>query len=89
MGFFSEDPHPFRMLEDRGCSAVERRTAVSVACPQCQSKAIRRSMRRGMLETAILWLIPVRPFRCKDCDHRFYSRTSQANSIQSKSVATR
>jgi len=42
-----------------------------------------------MLETAILRLIPVRPFRCKDCDHRFYSRPSQANSIQSKSVATR
>ena len=62
---------------------------MSVSCPHCQSKAIRRSMRRGMLETAILRLIPVRPFRCKDCDHRFYSRPSQANSIQSKSVATR
>jgi uncharacterized protein YlaI len=62
---------------------------VSVFCPYCRSKAVRRSMRRGMLESAILRLIPVRPFRCKDCDHRFYSRTSQKNAMQCKSVASR
>jgi uncharacterized protein YlaI len=62
---------------------------VSVFCPYCQSKAVRRSVRRGMLELAILRLIPVRPFRCKDCDHRFYSRTSQTGAIHSKSVASR
>jgi uncharacterized protein YlaI len=62
---------------------------VSVSCPHCHSKAVRRSMRRGMIESAILRLIPVRPFRCKDCDHRFYSRTSQMNAIHGKSVASR
>lgn len=62
---------------------------MSVSCPYCQSKAIRRSMRRGMIESAILRLIPVRPFRCKDCDHRFYSRTSQMNAVHSKSIASR
>ena len=60
-----------------------------VSCPHCQSKAIRRSMRKGMLESTILRLIPVRPFRCKDCDHRFYSRTSQTNTLHSKSMAAR
>lgn len=62
---------------------------MSVSCPHCHSKAIRRSMRRGMIESAILRLIPVRPFRCKDCDRRFYSRTSQMNAIHGKSVASR
>jgi len=61
---------------------------VSVSCPYCQSKAIRRSMRRGMIESVILRLILLRPFRCKDCDHRFYSWTSQMNAIHSKSIAS-
>src|SRR5580704_114857 len=70
-----EKPYLEAVVAASDSDALERRTAVSVLCPHCQSQAIRRSMRRGMLETAILWLIPVRPFRCKDCDHRFYSRT--------------
>lgn len=62
---------------------------MSVFCPYCQSKAVRRSMRRGMLELAILRLVPLRPFRCKDCDHRFYSRSSPVNAIHSRSVQSR
>jgi hypothetical protein len=61
---------------------------VPVLCPHCQSKAIRRSRRRGMFESSVLSLIPVRPFRCKECDHRFYGLTSHTNSIQSKSAAS-
>jgi ribosomal protein L37AE/L43A len=60
---------------------------VSVLCPHCQSKAIRRSKRRGVFESSILSLLPVRPFRCKDCDHRFYGLSSQPTSIQSKNAA--
>jgi hypothetical protein len=59
-----------------------------VACPHCQSKAIRRSKRRGTFESTLLNLIPVRPFRCKDCYSRFYSLTFQLNSTQSKSAAS-
>jgi hypothetical protein len=62
---------------------------VRVFCPHCQSKDIRRSKRRGMFESSVLSLMPVRPFRCKDCDRRFYGLRSQANPIQSKSAASR
>jgi ribosomal protein L37AE/L43A len=62
---------------------------VPVLCPHCHSKAIRRSKRRGMFESSVLSLIPVRPFRCKLCDYRFYGVTSQPDSIQSKIAASR
>jgi hypothetical protein len=45
---------------------------VPVSCPHCQRKAIRRSKRRGMFDVTVLSVIPMRPFRCEDCDQRFY-----------------
>jgi ribosomal protein L37AE/L43A len=57
---------------------------VSVSCPSCHSKAVRRSERRGIFESTVLSLIPWRPFRCKDCDYRFYGLTSPLASILSK-----
>lgn len=60
-----------------------------VSCPHCQSRVMRRSKRRGMFELSILSLVPVRPFRCMECDHRFYGLTSQPDPIQSKSTASR
>lgn len=42
------------------------------ACPKCQSKIIRRSHRVGFTETFLLRLSYVRPYRCLDCDRRFY-----------------
>lgn len=60
-----------------------------VSCPHCQSKVIRRSKRKGTFETYILSLVPVRPFRCMECDRRFYGLTSQPDPIQSKSTASR
>jgi len=62
---------------------------VPTVCPDCESKAIRRSRRNGMFELSLLRLIPVRPFRCKDCCRRFYGLTFLTNSIQSKSAASR
>ena len=59
-----------------------------VTCPHCQSKALRRSKRRGLFESIVLSLTPLRPFRCKECDHRFYGLTSQSDSIQSKSATS-
>ena len=41
------------------------------SCPNCQSKEIRRSRRRGMLEQAVFPLLLLRPFRCKKCSYRF------------------
>ncbi len=42
-------------------------------CPRCKSRATVRSKRRGIFELTLLGLLPVRPFRCRDCDCRFYS----------------
>lgn len=42
-------------------------------CPRCKSRATVRSKRRGVFELTLLGLLPVRPFRCRDCDCRFYS----------------
>jgi transposase-like protein len=61
---------------------------VLVSCPQCRSKDIRRSRRKGFLESSILSLILLRPFRCQDCNRRFYRLVSPATSAQSKSVVS-
>jgi hypothetical protein len=62
---------------------------VPASRPTCSSKALRRSKRRGVFELTILRVIPVRPFRCRDCDRRFYSLSSSARSIQSTSAIAR
>jgi hypothetical protein len=41
-------------------------------CPICKSKDVRRSMRRGKLESLVLPFLLLRPFRCESCDHRYY-----------------
>jgi hypothetical protein len=43
------------------------------ACPNCQSGAIRRSKRRGLVERVFLRVAMVWPYRCEDCDARFWS----------------
>jgi hypothetical protein len=48
------------------------RDRMSMSCPRCKGTSVRRSKRKG-LEKA---LIVVRPFRCKDCHHRFFRRYS-------------
>jgi hypothetical protein len=58
-------------------------------CPKCQSNDTRRSKRRGFLELGLLGLLPVLPFRCKDCDWRFYGWLFSVNSIRSKMLTNR
>jgi len=40
-------------------------------CPVCQRANIRKSKRRGLLESVVLRLFRVRPYRCLTCDWRF------------------
>jgi predicted Zn-ribbon and HTH transcriptional regulator len=40
-------------------------------CPWCQSERTRRSKTRGFFE-AFLSKLSVKPFRCHDCDCRFF-----------------
>jgi len=42
------------------------------SCPNCGSSEIFRSHRRGAVERYLLRAIRVRPFRCVNCDARFY-----------------
>jgi hypothetical protein len=41
-------------------------------CPQCEGSAIRRTTRRGFVEQVFLRLTLVWPYRCDDCDTRFW-----------------
>lgn len=50
-------------------------------CPKCGSAATLRSNRHGALD--MLVLLPVRPFRCMDCNWRFYGLTVNLLSIRS------
>jgi predicted Zn-ribbon and HTH transcriptional regulator len=40
-------------------------------CPNCQSERTRRSKTRGFFE-AFLAKLTIKPFRCHDCDSRFF-----------------
>ena len=42
------------------------------ACPNCESGKIRRSRRQGFVERVFLRLTLVWPYRCDDCDLRFW-----------------
>jgi hypothetical protein len=51
------------------------------SCPKCRSVATMRSGRQGVLE--MFALLPVRPFRCMDCNWRFYGLIVNLRSIRS------
>ena len=41
-------------------------------CPHCRSVETSRSHRRGTIERYLLRVVGIRPFRCLNCDVRFY-----------------
>jgi hypothetical protein len=43
-----------------------------ICCSNCDSTRIHLSRRKGFLEKVILAMIFVRPFRCEECDDRFF-----------------
>lgn len=45
----------------------------SKQCPRCDGKNVHRSSRRGIRERAIS-IFSLYPYRCHDCDKRFYVR---------------
>jgi len=40
-------------------------------CPQCESRKVHRSRRHGLLER-IASAVLISPYRCDNCDHRFF-----------------
>src|SRR5205823_7479711 len=50
-----------------------QRNRRSKQCPRCDGKNVHRSSRRGIREHAIS-IFSLYPYRCHDCDKRFYVR---------------
>jgi hypothetical protein len=48
-----------------------KKAAESIWCPDCQSHQIRRSRTRGIIKF-LLASLRIRPYRCKECDYRFF-----------------
>ena len=48
------------------------RKSRSAVCPGCGSASIHRSKRRGMLEHILHTILNTSPYRCKECDFRFF-----------------
>ena len=42
-------------------------------CPDCGSHLVRHSRRRTFVERIAFLLLLVRPYRCDDCDIRFFT----------------
>lgn len=53
---------------------ARRCTTEQPSCPFCESTHLRRSRRRNLWERVVLRLISARPYRCLECDRRFYDR---------------
>src|SRR5271168_232468 len=41
-------------------------------CPVCESSSVRRSARKGFVERTWFRMVFVWPYRCDDCDSRFW-----------------
>ncbi|MFZ5586517.1 MAG: hypothetical protein ACOZHQ_11355 [Thermodesulfobacteriota bacterium] len=42
-------------------------------CPRCGGDDVRRSMRVGGRERFVGRFTPWKPYRCRDCNHRFWA----------------
>jgi uncharacterized protein with PIN domain len=41
-------------------------------CPHCSSRSVRRSRRRGKIERIVSAVFRVSPYRCEECDYRYF-----------------
>lgn len=55
-------------------ATLDRAMARVHVCPKCQSRVIVRVERGDMLERLKLKMVRKLPYRCLDCDHRFFDR---------------
>jgi predicted Zn-ribbon and HTH transcriptional regulator len=55
------------------------RLFMSTSCPACRSTRIHRSKTRGYFEGFVAKL-SIRPYRCDDCDRRFFRRAAKRTS---------
>ena len=55
-------------------------------CPECGSGMMHRSRRKGVVEKVLCGVLPIHPYRCNDCDYRFF-RLRLANSAEKRRPA--
>jgi hypothetical protein len=41
-------------------------------CPNCASASVRRSRRNGVIEKTLLKALALHPYRCEECDERYF-----------------
>lgn len=46
-------------------------------CPRCGRGYISKSRFRGAIEQFLLRAVGVQPYRCRDCDKRFYGHSNR------------
>jgi len=59
-----------------------------ILCPQCGSEYIRKSRRMGVVEKRLLAVLLVKPFRCEECNFRFFRFSFTANPNPARSATT-
>jgi predicted Zn-ribbon and HTH transcriptional regulator len=59
-----------------------------LSCPRCRSERIHQSRRNGIIESGILAMLLVRPFRCERCSFRFFRLSIRPNSNSSRTAMT-
>jgi DNA-directed RNA polymerase subunit RPC12/RpoP len=63
--------------------------AKKVRCPRCGSNTVYRSRRRGVIERHLFSAISLRPYRCENCDSRFYLRRMTAQTAGRSELLTK
>jgi predicted Zn-ribbon and HTH transcriptional regulator len=65
-----------------------RGVSVAIRCPDCHSGHIHRSRTKGVLESVLLATVCLRPFRCEDCDLRFFRWSMEKQSRSHRPART-
>jgi len=58
------------------------------SCPCCGSEEVTRSRRQGFFERSVLGVTSIRPYRCIDCDTRYYGRRHYQSAAASLHLST-
>jgi hypothetical protein len=61
---------------------------MQITCPNCRSSLFHRSRPKGIVETFLLPLIFMRPFRCEACDERFFRYSISEKPVPDRPVTT-
>jgi len=82
-----DDPWVDKSDEQRQSSSVSSSDRESHhTCPACGSVHVRRSGRKNILERRILPVLSIHPYRCDECDTRFYGRVQRNHTDKNKAA---